>query len=143
MKRVLLPLWFMSFTSAAGPVTYVVTPFGAGVRFTILPDSIHRFVSQGRALVTGEIDLDVYAFTVGALRARRRERIAPEILDVLHVLRIVFQLTNHAVVVPVRVVAEFLLAFQDDHRETVGIRFLEFLAHRLHRLHRRRIFRAQ
>ena len=106
-------------------------------------NSIHRFVSQGRTLVTGEIYLNVYAFTVGALRGRRRERIAPKILDVLHVLRIVFQLTNHAVVVPVRVVAEFLLAFQDDHRETVGIRFLEFLAHNFHRVHRRRIFRAQ
>ena len=94
-------------------------------------NSIHRFVSQGRTLVTGEIYLNVYAFTVGALRSRRRERIAPKILDVLHVLRIVFQLTNHAVVVPVRIVAEFLLAFQDDHRETVGIRFLEFLAHNL------------
>ena len=42
-----------------------------------------------------------------------------------------------------RIVAEFLLAFQDDHRETVGIRFLEFLAHDRHRLHRRRIFGAQ
>ena len=35
LTRLLLPLWCMSVTSAAGPVTYVVTPLGGGVRFTM------------------------------------------------------------------------------------------------------------
>ena len=61
----------------------------------------------------------------------------------LHMRLIVLELPDQAVVVPVGIVAEFLLAFQDDHCETVGIRFLEFLAHALHRHDRRRIFGAQ
>ncbi len=52
------------------------------------------FFRQGLALVTGEIQLDIRGLTIGALRARRGERIPPEILHVLHMLCIVFQLTN-------------------------------------------------
>ena len=54
-------------------------------------------------------------------------------------MRIVFQLTNQTVVVLVNIVAEALLTLQDDHRHTVGIRFVEDLTHALHRLERRRV----
>jgi hypothetical protein len=77
------------------------------------------------------------------LRGGRGEWIAPEILDVLHMLRIVLQLTNQTIVVPVSILAEGLLTFQDDHRHTVGIRFVEVLTHALYRLERRRIFGTQ
>ena len=35
LTSVLSPLWCMSDTSADGPVTYVVTPLGGAVRFTM------------------------------------------------------------------------------------------------------------
>ena len=97
------------------------------------------FVPQGLAQVAGEVQLHICGLTIGALRGARREWIAPEILDVLHMLRIVFQLTNQTIVVLVSIVAEGLLTLQDDHRHTAGIRFLEVLTHALHRLERRRI----
>jgi hypothetical protein len=53
-----------------------------------VPDGMGRFVGQGLAQVTGEVQLHIRGLTIGALRARRREWIAPEILDVLHMLRI-------------------------------------------------------
>ena len=58
----------------------------------------------------------------------------------LHMLRVVVQLTNQTVIVLVSLVAERLLTLHDDHRNAVGIGFFEVLAHALHRLHRRRIF---
>ena len=59
--------------------------------------------------VAGEVQLNIDGLAVGALRGGRREWIAPEILNVLHMLRVVFQLTNQTVVVPVSIVAEALL----------------------------------
>ena len=102
-------------------------------------DGFDRFVPQGLALVTGEIQLNICGLTVGALRGARGESITPEILDVLHMLRIVLQLTNQTIVVLVSIVAEGLLTLQDDHRHTAGIGFLEVLVHALHRLEGRRI----
>src|ERR1700745_2710579 len=49
------------------------------------------------------------------------------------------QLVNDAVVVAVRVYAEWLLSFQHDHDRAVGIEFFEVVAQTPHRLHRRRI----
>ena len=91
-------------------------------------------------MVTCEIHLDIRGLAITAFRTRRRERIPPEILHVIYVLRVGSQLTNQFVVVGVRVRVERLLTLQDDHREAVGIGFLEYLAHVLHRLVRRRIF---
>ena len=82
--------------------------------------------------------MDKHRLTIGAFRGGRREWIPPEIMDVLY-MRIVFQLTNQTVVVLVNIVAEALLTLQDDHRHTVGIRFVEDLTHALHRLERRRV----
>ena len=53
--------------------------------------------------------MNIRGLAIGALRGARREWIPPEILDVLHMLRIVFQLTNHTIVVLVSIVAEGLL----------------------------------
>ena len=71
-----------------------------------MPDRRDRIVRQGRALVAGEIQLNVYGFAVGALGARRREWIAPEILNVLHMRWVGTQLLDDAVVVLVSIVAE-------------------------------------
>ena len=130
MMIVLSPLWLISAMIAAGPVTYALTPGGAGVCSTMCWMASTDSVAKACALVTGEIQLHICGLTIGALRGARREWITPEILDVLHMLRIVFQLTNQAVVVLVSIVAEGLLTLQDDHRDTaVGIRFLEVLVH--------------
>ena len=131
VMTVLSPLRFISATIAAGPVTYALTPGGAGVCPTMCWTASTDSVAQGLALVTGEIQLNICGLTVGALRGAPGECITPEILDVLHMLRIVLQLTNQTIVVPVSIVAEGLLTLQDDHRHTAGIRFLEVLVHAL------------
>ena len=108
-KTVLLPLLPISATTAAGPVTYALTPVAAayGPRRprTASTDSFPKAWPE----LTGEIQLNIRGLTVGALRGARRKGIPPEILDVLHMRRIVFQLTNHAIVVPVSIVAQGLL----------------------------------
>jgi hypothetical protein len=104
---------------------------------------LHRFVCHGLAQATDEGQLNVRGLTVCALRGGRREWIPPEILDVLHMRRIVFQLTNHIVVVLVRVVAQRLLTFQDEHRHALRIGFLENLTHARHRLDRWRVCGSQ
>ena len=45
--------------------------------------------------------------------------------------RIVAQLTNQMIVVPVSILAEGLLTLQDDHHHTAGISLLEVLIHAL------------
>ena len=87
--------------------------------------------------------MDIRGLAIGALRGARRERIPPEILNVLHMLGVVFQLTNQFVIVRVSILAKRLLTLEDDHRHTVGIGFLEKLTHALHRLERRRIVGSQ
>ena len=77
-------------------------------------DATTRALMSGQA--TGEVQLDVRRFTVGALRGAGREWIGPEIVDVLHMLRIVFELTNQTIVIAVRIVAQASLTLQDDHR---------------------------
>ena len=87
--------------------------------------------------------MNIRGLTIGALRGGGREWIGPEILDMLHMLRVVLQLTNQMIVVRVGIVAEGLLTLQDDHRHTVGIRFVEVLTHALYRLDRWRIVGKQ
>ena len=86
-----------------------------------------------------QIELDVGGLVVGALRPGSRQRIAPEVLDVLDVFLVGFELVDEAVVVLVGFVAERLVALQHDHRRAVGVELLEVLADALHRLHRRRV----
>ena len=49
-------------------------------------DRVDGLVGQRLALIAGEKHLNVGGLAVGALRARRRQRVSPEILDVLDVL---------------------------------------------------------
>jgi hypothetical protein len=58
---------------------------------------------------------------------------------VLDVFLVRFELLDQAVVVMVGIGAEWLIAFQDDHRRAVGVKLVEVLTGALHRLHRRRI----
>ena len=100
-------------------------------------------IGQRLALVAGEIHLHQRRLAVGALRAGRRQRIAPEVLNVLDVLGVLGELVDQAVVVVVCVGTERLVALQDDHRRTVGVELLEHLADALAGLQRRRILGAQ
>ena len=97
-------------------------------RRRVIDDVAHRIdglIGQRLALVAGEVQLHQCRLAVGALRAGRRQRIAPEILNVLYVLGVLGELLNQAVVVVVRVGTERLIALQDDHRRTVGVELVE------------------
>ena len=75
--------------------------------------------------------LHICGFAIKALRSGLRHLVAPEILDVLHMRRVGFQLTNQFVVVAMRIVAQRLLPLQDDHRHHAGVGLTEQLAHPL------------
>jgi hypothetical protein len=62
-----------------------------------------------RVVARGENDQNIRGLTVGALRGLPGEFITPEVLNVCHMLRIVFQLRNQAIVISVGIVAEGLL----------------------------------
>ena len=112
----------------------------------VVDDVAHRIdglIGQRLALVAGEVQLHQCRLAVGALRAGRRQRITPEILNVLDVLGVLGELLDQAVVVVVRVGTERLIALQDDHRRTVGIELVEHLADAFTGLQRRRILGAQ
>ena len=120
-----------------------MTPGGGGVLFDDIAHRIDGLVGQRLALVAGEVQLHQCRLAVGALRAGRRQRIAPEILNVLYVLGVLGELLNQAVVVVVGVGAERLIALQNDHRRTVGVELAEHLADTFTGLQRRRILGAQ
>ncbi len=105
-------------------------------------DLQHRLVGQRLAHVACKEHLHVRRLAVAALRAGFRQRVAPEVLNVLDVLRVGFQPVDEFVVVPVRIRTERLIAFEDDHRRAVGLELFENLAHALHRDHRRRFRRT-
>ena len=83
--RLLSPAWRWSFVSAAGPVTYALTPGGGGSARDDVADRSNGLVRQALALIAGQVQLNVGGLTVGALRPGGRQRIAPEVLDVLDV----------------------------------------------------------
>ena len=97
---------------------------------------LHRLVRQPLTLVAGEVDLDVGGQAVGALRAGRGQRVAPEILNVLNVLGVGAQRGDETGVVIVRLLAERRVALQHDHRRRVGVELAEVLPNALHRLQR-------
>ena len=140
MLRSLAICW--SAISAEPPVTYTLMPGGGGSPSTILLTCLHGLVGQRLAHVAGEIHLHVCGFAVGALRAGRRQRIAPEVLNVLDVFGVGFEFVDELVVEPVRLGAERLVALEEDHHRTVGLVLLEDFADALHRDHRRRFGRA-
>ena len=103
---------------------------------------VDRLIGQGRALVTGEVNLHQRRLAVGALGTGGRQRIPPEVLNVFHMLGVLGELVNQAVVVVVGVGTERLVALQDDHRRAVRVELLEHLADAFAGLQRRRILRA-
>ncbi|SLD61819.1 Uncharacterised protein [Mycobacteroides abscessus subsp. massiliense] len=103
----------------------------------------HRFMAGTGALRTIEEDLHIGGPAVHTLGACRGQRIAPEVLDVLHVLVIGLELGDDVVVVLVRAVAQFVVAFQNDHRRGVRVVLLEHLADVQHPLIRLGILRTQ
>ena len=57
-------------------------------------DSVDGLVGHRLALVSVKVQLNIRGLAVVALRARRRQRVAPEVLDVLDVLLVLFELVN-------------------------------------------------
>ncbi len=80
---------------------------------------VDRLQRQRLALVAREEDLNVGGLAVRTLRARRRQRIAPEVLHMLDVLGVLVEPLDQLVVVGVRLGAERLVAFEDHHRGAV------------------------
>ncbi len=102
-------------------------------------DRVDRLQRQRLALIAREEDLDVCGLAVRTLRARGRQRIAPEVLHMLDVCGVLVEALDQLVVVLVRVGAERLVAFEDHHRGAVGVELVEHLADSVKRLQRRRI----
>jgi hypothetical protein len=80
-------------------------------------------------LISGQIQLHIGGLAIEALYARCRESITPQVLHVLHMLRIVSQFTNQSGIVLVGVLTERLLPFQHDHCGAIRIGFLKDFAH--------------
>src|SRR5882757_7697187 len=106
-------------------------------------DRVDGFVGGRLALTSVKKELNVGGLAVAALGSRRRQRVSPEVLDVLNVLLVLFQFVDQRVIKFVRVSTEWLVAFQDDHRRTVGVEFVEYLADVFERLIRRRFGGAE
>ncbi len=100
---------------------------------------LHGLVGQALALVAGQIELHVGGLAVGALRAGRRQRVAPEVLDVLDVPGVGPQCVHQPGVVVVGFTAQRRVALQHDHRRGVGVELLEGLPDLFHRLQGRSI----
>ncbi len=88
---------------------------------TVLLDGLDRFVGQRFTLVAGEVHLHVRGLAVVALRARPGQWIAPHILNVFNVFGIGVELLDDLVVEGVRLVAQRLLALQNNHDRAIGL----------------------
>ena len=85
-----------------------------------LADGRDRLVGLTAAGVADQIGLDERRFAVAALRTRRRERITPEVLDVLNA--IVLLQTGHQIVAEtVRLSTQRRVAFEHERDEAVGV----------------------
>ncbi len=104
-----------------------------------LADGGDRFVGLIPAGVTGEVHLDQRGFAVVALRARRRQRITPEVLNVLNVFGVGGHLGDQHVGELVRLGAQRLIAFQHEGDEAVGVVLAEHLPDPLGGDQRRRV----
>jgi len=104
-----------------------------------LANAVDRFVGQRLTLVAAQVDLHQSGLAVLALRTTRRQRVAPEVLNVLDVGGVGVELLDQDVVVVVGVLAELLVALEDDHRGTVGVELLKLLPDVAHRHDRGRI----
>ena len=134
--RLLSPAWCWSFDERRGAGDVRLDAGRRRGARDDVADRLDGLVRQGLALIARQIQLNVGSLPVGALRARGGQRVPPEVLDVLDMLLVGFELVDQTVIEVVRVLAEGLVAFQDDHHRTVGIELLEVLAHALHRQHR-------
>jgi hypothetical protein len=74
-------------------------------------DGGHRFVGLGTALVAAQVQLHVGRFGVGALGARRGQRVPPVVVDVLDMVGVLRELIDQFVVETVRVITKFVLTF--------------------------------
>ena len=116
-----------------------------GGRWCVGHDLAHGgdgFVGLTAPGVAGQIHLDESSLAIVALRPRRRQRITPEVLDVLHVLGIGLHLGDEHVTETVRFGTQRLFAFEHDRDQAVGVVLAEHLSHPLGRDHRRRILGA-
>jgi hypothetical protein len=82
-------------------------------------------VAQRLALVACEVHLNVGGFAVGTLRTGRGDQVTPVVLHVLDVFGVLLQLVDQIVVVTMGLVAERLVALEDDHGHAVGVELLE------------------
>ena len=116
-----------------------------GRRWSVGHDLAHGgdgFVGLTAPGVAGQIHLDESSLAVVALRPRRRQRIAPEVLDVLDVLGIGLHFGDQHVTETVRFGTQWLFAFEHDRDQAVGVVLAEHLPHPLGCDHRRRVLGA-
>ncbi|GLE50925.1 hypothetical protein ATCCBAA256_05110 [Mycobacterium montefiorense] len=81
-----------------------------GHRVHDLAEGRGRLVRQPAAHVASEVNLDVRGLLIVALGTRRRQRITPEILDVLNMYLVLLDAPDDLVVVAVRFGPERLVA---------------------------------
>ena len=85
-----------------------------------LADCGDGFVGLTAAGVADQIGLDERGFAVAALRTRRRERITPEVLDVLNAI-VLLQSGHQIVAETVRLGTQWRIAFEHERDEAVGV----------------------
>ena len=93
-----------------------------------LADGGDGFVGLTAAGIAHQIRLDESGLAVAALRTRSGEWIAPEVLDVLDVFGVGPQLCDQDVGELVRLGAEWLIAFENEGDEAVGVVLAEHLS---------------
>ena len=104
-------------------------------RGCLLDDVAHGgdgLVGPRLAHVSAQIELHIGGLAVVALGARRGQRITPEVGDVLDMFWVGPERLDQVVVIVMRVGAERLVAFEDDHRVAVGVELLKVRADALH-----------
>ena len=106
-----------------------------------LADCGDGFVGLTAAGVADQIGLDERGFAVAALRTRRRERITPEVLDVLNAV-VLLQPGHQIVGETVRLGSQRRLAFEHERDQAVGVVLAEHRPYPLGGDQRRRVLGA-
>ncbi len=116
-------------------------PGRRGVLRDDVPDGVDGLIRLNLADIAGKAQQHVGGLAVDALRPGRGDRLSPEIHDVLHVLGVLLQPQHQIVVVLVIPVVQRPVAFQHDHGQAGGRRFLELFTDLQQRCLRRRVGR--